>query len=78
MRLDSKVVAAFTNIYSKPNCKNFAFAQRETGGNLKNRSGKGWLGREDSNLRSSVPKTAALPTKLRPSRLTAYRGGGGR
>lgn len=27
----------------------------------------GWLGRQDSNLRSSVPKTAALPAKLRPN-----------
>ena len=26
-----------------------------------------WLGRQDSNLRSSVPKTAALPAKLRPN-----------
>ena len=26
-----------------------------------------WLGRQDSNLRSLVPKTTALPAKLRPN-----------
>ena len=33
---------------------------------VKTAKNKEWLGREDSNLRPTIPKTVALPTELHP------------
>src|SRR5437879_2795718 len=37
------------------------------------RSGEGWLGRQDSNLRMPVPKTGALPLGDAPAGVPAVR-----